>query len=92
MQRRYLFVGGLLVAACLVWAAQASDQGSGRAKPPPSITDPPNKDCPDGQCGKHGTTVAFEDSPTEAAKKAKKQEKLVLVLHVSGLFEDPKLT
>jgi hypothetical protein len=43
-------------------------------------------------CGKHGTTVALEDSPAEAARKAKKEEKLVMILHVSGLFEDPKLT
>jgi hypothetical protein len=43
-------------------------------------------------CGKFGTQVAFVDTPKEAAELAKKEEKLVLVLHVSGLFEDPKLT
>jgi hypothetical protein len=30
--------------------------------------------------------------PTEAAKKAKEDGKLVFVLHVSGYFEDPKFT
>jgi hypothetical protein len=42
--------------------------------------------------GDFGTSIYFEDSPQEAAKKALKEEKLVLVLHVSGYFEDPKLT
>jgi hypothetical protein len=43
-------------------------------------------------CGKHGTQVEFVDTPKEAAELAKKQEKLVFVLHLSGVFEDPKLT
>jgi hypothetical protein len=45
-----------------------------------------------GSCGNHGTTVQFLDNPSEAARQALKEHKLVLVLHVSGLFEDPKLT
>jgi hypothetical protein len=40
----------------------------------------------------HGTSVVFEDTPSQAARKAKKEKKLVFVLHVSGHFEDPKLT
>jgi hypothetical protein len=39
-----------------------------------------------------GTTVDFVDTPKEAAAPAKKQEKLVFVLHVSGNFEDPRFT
>lgn len=46
----------------------------------------------DSGCGSHGTAVSFEDTPSDAAKKALKEKKLVFVLHVSGLFEDPKLT
>lgn len=46
----------------------------------------------EGTCGKHGTAVQFVDSPSEAARQARQEEKLVLVLHVSGLFEDPALT
>jgi len=42
--------------------------------------------------GKHGTAVAFVENPSEAARLAKKQEKLVLVLHISGIFEDPGCT
>jgi hypothetical protein len=43
-------------------------------------------------CGSHGTTIDFVDSPTEAAKLAKKETKLVFILHVSGNFEDPRFT
>jgi len=42
-------------------------------------------------CG-FGTKIDFVESPKEAATMAKKQEKLVFVLHVSGHFEDPGLT
>ena len=42
-------------------------------------------------CG-FGTKINFVESPKDAAAKAKKKEKLVLVLHVSGYFEDPALT
>ena len=40
----------------------------------------------------HGTTVHFADTPSEAARRALKEEKLVFVLHVSGHFEDPGIT
>lgn len=40
----------------------------------------------------HGTKVEFVETPVEAAKLAKQQKKLVLVLHVSGYFEDPDFT
>jgi hypothetical protein len=43
-------------------------------------------------CGDYGTSVHFEDTPVEAAKQAKKDGKLVLILHISGHFEDPGLT
>jgi hypothetical protein len=43
-------------------------------------------------CGAFGTTVEFYDTPTEAARKAVKEQKLVFVLHVSGNFEDPRFT
>ena len=46
----------------------------------------------EGSCGSHGTAVEFVDSPKEAAAQAKKEQKLVFVLHVSGLFEDPRFT
>ena len=43
----------------------------------------------EGSCG---TSVEFMDTPKEAAAEAKKQEKLVFILHVSGHFEDPRFT
>lgn len=43
-------------------------------------------------CGDHGTTIDFFDTPNLAAKQAKKDGKLVFVLHVSGNFEDPRFT
>jgi hypothetical protein len=43
----------------------------------------------EGSCG---TSVEFVDSPKEAAALAKKEEKLVFILHVSGHFEDPRFT
>jgi hypothetical protein len=42
--------------------------------------------------GCFGTRVEFVDTPKEAAALARKQEKLVFVLHVSGNFEDPRFT
>jgi hypothetical protein len=39
-----------------------------------------------------GTTIDFVDTPKEAAAQAKKDEKLVFILHVSGNFEDPRFT
>jgi hypothetical protein len=39
-----------------------------------------------------GTTIHFVDTPKEAAAQAKKDEKLVMILHVSGNFEDPRFT
>lgn len=46
-------------------------------------------EAPSGSCG---TSIDFFDTPKDAAKQALKDQKLVLVLHVSGVFEDPRLT
>jgi len=42
--------------------------------------------------GDFGTSVTFLKTPSEAAKQALKEEKLVFVLHVSGDFEEPDFT
>jgi len=47
------------------------------------------KKCGNQECG---TSIQWAGSPSDAATKAKKEEKLVFVLHVSGYFEDPKFT
>jgi hypothetical protein len=36
--------------------------------------------------------VQWTGSPSDAAAKAGKEEKLVFILHVSGYFEDPNFT
>jgi len=46
----------------------------------------------EGTCSTFGTSVEFVDSPSVAATQAKKEQKLVFVLHVSGNFEDPRFT
>jgi hypothetical protein len=56
----------------------------------PSPAKPAGKDQSEGGC--HGTSIDFVGTPSEAAREAKKQEKLVFVLHVSGNFEDPRFT
>lgn len=43
-------------------------------------------------CGDYGTAIEFEASPKAAARRAAAEEKLVMVLHVSGHFENPGLT
>ncbi len=54
----------------------------------------PGKGTPEtgATCSSFGTSVEFFDTPTLAARQAKKDEKLVFVLHVSGNFEDPRFT
>lgn len=42
-----------------------------------------------GDCG---TAVRFAGTPFMAAMDAKKQDKLIFLLHVSGNFEDPRFT
>jgi len=84
------------VGLCLVvgGSARATDlkgtpAGGGRLPASPGVAAVPDK-AP--TCGKHGTTIDFVATPAEAAELAKKEGKLVFVLHISGIFEDPKFT
>lgn len=58
----------------------------------PAFAEEDGRACP--TCGKaaYGTTIRWEGSPSQAAAKARAQEKLVFVLHVSGYFENPAFT
>ena len=61
----------------------------------PALADGPKKGGLETQpatCGDYGTSVHFEKNPKDAAKKALKEEKLVLVIHISGYFEEPDYT
>jgi hypothetical protein len=71
----------LIPAAVLGLALVAGLAGSGGAAPKAETCS-----------GDYGTSVLFDDSPKEAAARAAKEEKLVFILHISGHFEDPKLT
>jgi hypothetical protein len=43
-------------------------------------------------CESYGTAVKFLSRPADAARQALREDKLLLVLHVSGNFEDAKFT
>ena len=46
-----------------------------------------------GSClPKYGTTVEWERSPDQAAERARKEGKLLMVLHLAGELPDPDLT
>jgi hypothetical protein len=87
----YTAAAGLALAPLLGLGVLRGAEPPRETKPvPPAsnpITDPVEK-----SCGSYGTKIDFLESPAEAAKLAKKENKLVFILHVSGLFEDPKLT
>lgn len=74
--RRWLFCG-LLALGCAAPVLARDEKGKG-------------SEAPVG--GDYGTSVHFEKSPKEAAAKARQQEKLVFVVHISGLFEDSDYT
>jgi hypothetical protein len=79
MRRVLLHMAGLCLVPCV---------GPALAHEPEALL----KDKTAATCGSHGTRVDFVDTPGQAAKIAKKEEKLVFVLHVSGNFEDPRFT
>ena len=72
----------------IVWYAVAGLLACGMSAAPAAG---PAKPKADDAC-KHGTAVEFVDTPGTAAARAKKEQKLVFVLHVSGHFEDPQFT
>jgi hypothetical protein len=78
--RRLLKWAGPCLAALL---AVSMVGATGTDKLPGLATDKPS-------CASHGTTIDFMDTPSEAAKVAEKQGKLVFVLHISGHLEDPR--
>jgi len=83
MQRMCMILAASVCLALTAgWGMTRESRGDGGA-PPAEET---------ASCGNNGTAVHFEDSPSIAARKAKKEHKLVFVLHVSGLFEDPRKT
>jgi hypothetical protein len=94
----YLTAGGLLLSLTAAAYGQLGAVDPKTGKAPDPLVQPKIKPVPkpvektEGTCGDYGTTIEFEDSPKDAAVRAKKEEKLVFVLHVSGNFEDPRFT
>ena len=90
--RRLFFrtAAGLCLAPLLAWGFVRGGQLTGTPARPARAPTVADRD--EGTCGNHGTSVHFFDTPNEAARAAKKEQKLVFVLHVSGNFEDPRFT
>ena len=101
--RRFLLraTAGLGVALVAGWALQlapgpelkGADPRTGKV--PASVKAPAKPAEKTESCGctkSHGTSVQFFDTPSEAATQAKKEQKLVCVLHISGHFENPDFT
>lgn len=80
-----LAIAGFLTSVCLL-PVQASEVKGTPAQPAKKAP------AAESTCGDYGTTVEFEASPSDAARKALKEEKLVMVLHISGNFEEPDFT
>ena len=86
MRHTFTYVAAGLLSG--LWLLSASADES-RAQRPLGA----DKVCTTGSCGgDYGTAVHFVKTPSEAARQALKEEKLVFVLHVSGLFENPDFT
>jgi hypothetical protein len=87
VRRLLTFAAAGLLSGLGLLSANASGQ---KTSGPPTLL--PDK-CASGTCsGDYGTAVHFVKTPSEAARQALKDEKLVFVLHVSGLFENPDFT
>ena len=86
MRRILIASVAALLPALWLLSAQASEQSGIAKASAPKVTDL------GGSCGDYGTSVHFVKTPSEAARQALKEEKLVFVLHLSGIFEDPTLT
>jgi hypothetical protein len=92
--RRLLFTAGLCLAPLvgLGLASGSELQGVAANGPQAKPAVKPAVPAKAETCGSFGTSVEFAESPSDAAKQAKKEQKLVFVLHVSGNFEDPRFT
>jgi hypothetical protein len=88
---------GQFQAPSLAAGAKAAAREAPVSPPPPAKTDdepfasaPATRNCPTADT--YGTQVKFLASPAEAAAQARKDGKLLFVLHVSGNFEDSRFT
>jgi hypothetical protein len=74
-------------------AARSTEEGpvASIEQPKPSeLASLPSPGAP--TCESFGTRVEFVRNPTDAARLAREENKLMFVLHISGNFEDDKFT
>ncbi|AMV25971.1 hypothetical protein VT84_16350 [Gemmata sp. SH-PL17] len=62
------------------------------AQAPPEFRLPVSELMPAERCQSFNTKVRFHPGMTEAAEEAKASKKMMLVLHISGHFDDPGFT
>jgi hypothetical protein len=62
------------------------------AAAPAEFTLPPSEVMPADRCKTFDTKVRFHAGLPEAAEEAKQSKKMLLVLHISGNFDDPGFT
>jgi hypothetical protein len=98
MHRRQVLAGaaGLVMGGGMLRATELQGpaaQGSDVGRALPKVAQPV-QDHKCTTCGENtfGTSIEFVGTPSEAANRAVKEQKLVFVLHVSGHFEDPGVT
>lgn len=72
---------------------EAVAAGEPAAPPAPAFRLPDTELVPGGdRCKTFDTKVRFHPGPAEAVEEAKKDRKMLFVLHISGNFEDPGFT
>jgi hypothetical protein len=69
-------------------ARPLSTDGPPAAAPEPVAAEP----VPPAACQRFGTAVDFVRSPAVAFARAAREQKLVMVLHLAGNFDDPGFT
>jgi hypothetical protein len=95
--------GSFLLAAAVVLIVIDRLPAGAPAAPPQAVPAPPAQELPGAPLcaatngclagkGALGTAVDFARNPTEACRSAVKERKLVLLLHVSGNFEEARFT
>jgi hypothetical protein len=89
---RPVAAAGVLTVALVILGAAALKPANPPASPKANGPAPPEAQPSAVARQLHGTSVAFVSTPTEAARLAGREGKLLFLLHVSGHFEDPDFT
>jgi hypothetical protein len=85
------FLAGLLLTLALAGSSWTS-QNDATSKPSQTQCNIEQEPQIPVATNKHGTSIDWIDDPSEAMKIAAKEGKFLLMLHISGHFNDPELT